>query len=723
MKADLKQSIILLTLFVLPFHLWSIRNPEEAKHSPHVLVLLGEWFGDAWFDLEKELVRRGWEYQKVGPDAEYRGCYNKKREVLLKSDILISGFSDFSGYDCLIIPSGPQYRKFNQNPEVLQFVRNAHAHGLVIAAFCTGNMVVKAAGLVDYAMGPELFPAEVKKVRDGIILGPRGGGPPPGDGYQSAPVKAVCDAVQTELDQKKKTGGQIPQQALIDEFFKAIQEKNNEGTCKLISDHPELLNVRNPRGETALLAAVRSDQPQVVGLLLDLGADPSLGDRYGFRPLHRATENDQAELVELLLKKKAQVDTVIMEGYYGYTPLTFAIKNGNATLVKPLQETGADIRHTTQYQENYLHFAVAFNQKEIAQYLIASGLDVNTPKAGGLTPLHIAAITGNRETAALLIEKGARLDALSGDGGTPLHFARAAGNREVADLLIQSGAEDKPRAFPLYQGKYLGQKGPGKEPRPFVPELFRDIYRSYGVPVFSPDGKELFFYGYFMPWIGYSRIWWMREENGRWTAPELAPFSDHPSWSPSFSADGNRLYFASRRSHDEKAPESVDLWFSEKQKGKWGPAQCLDFPPNRDNHNEILPKIAGDGSIYFLAFGPAARGSRIFKSQFTNGHFKEPIPLDDLIERKLPDHSPGLVELILYRYAADRYAEISVCFHCPDGTWTSPVYLGEPVHRGHGTNAGLISPDRKYFFFCQDITPYWVDASFIEELRREAFKE
>lgn len=167
----------------------------EQERPPSVLVLLGEWFGDAVFPLEKEIAARGWAMKRVGVDVEYRGCYNKKRDVVLRSDVLIPDMKDFSGYDCLIIPSGPQWRKFNENPVVLQFIREAHAAGLLVASFCVGNFTVKAAGLVDIPQGPALFPEKATMVKERVLLGPRGGGPPPGDGFESAPVKEVCDAV------------------------------------------------------------------------------------------------------------------------------------------------------------------------------------------------------------------------------------------------------------------------------------------------------------------------------------------------------------------------------------------------------------------------------------------------------------------------------------------------------------------------------------------------
>ena len=188
----------------------AIENQEHVR----ALVLLGEWFGDTWFTLEEEMSARGWEFKKVGVEEEFKGCYVKDRDLVLRSDILIRDLADFSGYDCLIIPSGPQFRKFNTNSDVLQFVRDAHSNGLMIASFCTGNMVVNAAGLIDLPEGQALFPEEVTLAGERILIGPRGGGPPPGDGFKSAPIKEICDAIVRELGNSRSNASSGPDEGL-----------------------------------------------------------------------------------------------------------------------------------------------------------------------------------------------------------------------------------------------------------------------------------------------------------------------------------------------------------------------------------------------------------------------------------------------------------------------------------------------------------------------------
>jgi hypothetical protein len=235
---------------------------DSKKKTVSALILLGEWFGDSYFPLQKEIEARGWSMKRVGVDVEYRGCYNKKRDVVLRSDILIPDLKGFSGFDCLIIPSGPQWQKFNRNPQVLQFIRDAHAAGLLIASFCVGNRIVMASGLLDTSEVSNLYPAEVKLVKDRVLLGPRGGGPPPGNGFKGAPIKEICDAIDRELKNKKNLNeshlpedfylGQKPPGMTPEIFAPGIVSIENGKEYK-ITFSPDLLEIfiirRKPHGE------------------------------------------------------------------------------------------------------------------------------------------------------------------------------------------------------------------------------------------------------------------------------------------------------------------------------------------------------------------------------------------------------------------------------------------------------------------------------------------
>jgi hypothetical protein len=227
-----------------------------------------------------------------------------------------------------------------------------------------------------------------------------------------------------------------------------------------------------------------------------------------------------------------------------------------------------------------------------------------------------------------------------------------------------------------------------------------------------------------MPGILKTRIWWMREKDGKWTSPEVAPFSDFRSASPAFSYDGKKLFFTAWGPLNGRTTTDSDLWYVEKKNGKWSKPRHLGFPPNKQGFYENNPLPTKDGTIYFNAFGPGTKGSGIYKAKFINGRYTERQSLDGLFDSDIADDCTDMEYIIFhtpYRKRT-RGTELYICFHKPDGFWTRPVYLGDKFHKGNASNFGKMSPDGKYFFFLQDISLYWVDAKIIKELKPKNLK-
>jgi Tol biopolymer transport system component len=70
------------------------------------------------------------------------------------------------------------------------------------------------------------------------------------------------------------------------------------------------------------------------------------------------------------------------------------------------------------------------------------------------------------------------------------------------------------------------------------------------------------------------------------------------------------------------------------------------------------------------------------------------------------------------------YIDLWISFRDESGGWTVPVNLGQPVNTRANEICPIVSPDGKYLFFNSsrrgNDDNYWVEASFIEDLRQEA---
>lgn len=128
-------------------------------------------------------------------------------------------------------------------------------------------------------------------------------------------------------------------------------------------------------------------------------------------------------------------------------------------------------------------------------------------------------------------------------------------------------------------------------------EISTDQYESS--PAFTPDGRELYYMLSDRRFEHY-RLMWSRCEQGRWSAPQPAPFAAPPpvqEADPFVTDDGRRLYFVSSR-HDP-AGDDLDIWFVERNPhGHWGAAQRLPAPVNSPGA-ELWPRVAAAGGILF----------------------------------------------------------------------------------------------------------------------------
>lgn len=286
--------------------------------------------------------------------------------------------------------------------------------------------------------------------------------------------------------------------------------------------------------------------------------------------------------------------------------------------------------------------------------------------------------------------------------------------------------------FSNLKGDYLGQTPPWDVPVIFAPGIISvDSTVEHGYPTFSPDGNMVFWQSNLRHKEKETEIFLkvMRRVDGRWTEPEISPYGGMPAFSP----NGNKLYFISNDTEKEKG-----LYFIEKQGENWSDPQSLNlisrFPELKYMYG---PSVTSNGTLYF--FGHAeGLGSRndfgIYRSELINGIYAKPELLPSSINA-----AEGVINWMPFIGADESYLLFSsdrqaggqglfISFRKSDGSWTEAHGLGEAINSQKGERFPYVSPDGKYLFFTrwhgrdnEDIM--WVSAKIIDEIKEEVFAD
>ncbi|MCP4659215.1 MAG: hypothetical protein GY856_27715 [bacterium] len=307
--------------------------------------------------------------------------------------------------------------------------------------------------------------------------------------------------------------------------------------------------------------------------------------------------------------------------------------------------------------------------------------------------------------------------------------------------------------MPVLTGEYLGQTPPGTKAALFAPGIITTGMATRDVAM-TPDGKE-FYYCVFIGNFAYTAILVTKQVNGRWTAPEVAPFAAHPEYmdlEPAISPDGQKFYFLSTRPREVGGEAgNQDIWVMDRIENDWGEPYNLGAPINSDAP-EYFPSVTRDGTIYFTREA-ADRSNAIYRSRLLDGEYAEPERLGDETWGRsqfnafiAPDES-YLIICTFGREDSIGSVDYYVVFRSEDDTWSDPINLGDEINTPGGNEySPYVSPDGRYFFFMasrampasdmEELTLsylkrlhneprnsnpdlYWIDAGFIEDLRPE----
>lgn len=278
--------------------------------------------------------------------------------------------------------------------------------------------------------------------------------------------------------------------------------------------------------------------------------------------------------------------------------------------------------------------------------------------------------------------------------------------------------------FPEISGPYFGLKPPANAPDYFALGIITvEENFEHSAAVFSPDNNEVFwctnvdFYTDRRV-VGNLRLYTMKIVDGKWTAPQIAPFTKNIRVErPVFSTDGSKL-FIEYGSNPNRESDS-DIYVVERTGEGWSdpvPVSPLINTPAM----ERLQCVTADGSLYFSR-DPFTANEEIFVSRFVNGKFSEPEKLGDSYNST--DYevavllAPDEEYMLIWQINSKHSSKLTVSYKKEDGSWTeriqAPYYCGGFL---------ALSPDGKYLFF-ENEGICWVSTSFIDDLKPEELRE
>ncbi|MCW3052206.1 MAG: ankyrin repeat and box protein 2-like isoform [Chthonomonadales bacterium] len=191
---------------------------------------------------------------------------------------------------------------------------------------------------------------------------------------------------------------------------------------------------------------VYKDTGQIVGALLDHGADPNTCSADGESVLMMTAEVYRSDDLRQLIAHGADVK---VQGEEGETPLMCALRADDLVTVRLLLQKGVAVNACDKKGETALHWGIGSAKAETIGFLLERGADVNLADREGETPLHWAASAGADGTGLdgirLLIAHGADINRIAADGETPLFRAAHFGNANGVKLLLAAHADARIR--------------------------------------------------------------------------------------------------------------------------------------------------------------------------------------------------------------------------------------------------------------------------------------
>jgi len=266
----------------------------------------------------------------------------------------------------------------------------------------------------------------------------------------------------------------------------------------------------------------------------------------------------------------------------------------------------------------------------------------------------------------------------------------------------------------------MDQTPQGKSPEIFAPGIISTEFHEFSC-TFTPDGKE-FYFTRRVPEFNRNRIMVTRLEKDGWTESVIAPKAgDYESIEPYITPDGKKFFFQTWRPVEGETTPAFDIWVMNNNGSGWEEPIHLDHPFNP--MKAMYFSMSEEGRLYTTDISGGMGTGKIVYTTFEDGRYTDFKEISSVINATGKEIYPCIAldeSFILFTKRADGdESGIYISFRKSETMWSEPIKLELGLNR---VSMPRLSPDGKYLFFTGlkerlkgDI--YWMNASFIEELR------
>lgn len=240
-----------------------------------------------------------------------------------------------------------------------------------------------------------------------------------------------------------------------DEIKRAIDSNDTTFVKKVINENLSLINKQMPGGDTALTYAIKNKNLSIITTLIELSDINQVG-KDSQTPLHLSIITNQINIMNILLRKNANIDTL---NIFKQTPLLVALTFEKENMALKLLTLGANYRIKDNYNFSAMELAQSFRLEKV-QKLIQDIDEINT---NGLSADRIRQIidNGNLDLLSYISLKFNLKEKVNGENilSYAINSESAYKNKIISTLLnkgLDPNGEENDTSIPLFDAIKFG---------------------------------------------------------------------------------------------------------------------------------------------------------------------------------------------------------------------------------------------------------------------------